>query len=372
MRTRPILVSLLLAALALANVAAAADVAHGVRVVVLDAGHGGPDPGACRNGVREKDITLKVVLRLGRLIEAEMPGVKVVYTRTTDKALGATKAADLQARTAVANKAGADLFLSVHVNAAESTAACGVETLVMGESAKEQDYNSNALLENNRDDLIDMSDEHEAALVRAYIQNLQFTYGEYSMALARCIQESYRAGNRTLRGKNMGIKPQLLKVLYGTDMPSVLTEIGFLSHAKERAYLCSEKGVNEVVQALLRGVKEYSARLSQLRSVPEADPDPEPAPEAETAERPAPAAEAEQVHYAVQILASAEAVPLGSSRFGICRNEVREYTSEGRYRYKYCVGNFSGPAAAPRRLRELRKAYPDAFVVRCRGTRIDR
>ena len=100
------------------NVMAANDIVHGVRVVVIDAGHGGSDPGACYGGVREKDLTLKVALKLGRMIEEEMPGVKVVYTRKTDKALAATKADDLQARADVANKAGGDLFLSVHVNAA--------------------------------------------------------------------------------------------------------------------------------------------------------------------------------------------------------------------------------------------------------------
>src|SRR5699024_8049311 len=123
-------------------------------------------------------------------------GVKVVYTRKTDKALGTDLATDLQARADIANKAGGDLFVSIHVNAAKSSAARGVETLIMGESPKEQRYNENALFENNREDLIDMSDERTAAIVRAYIQNLQFTYGEYSMALARCIQNNYLKAGR--------------------------------------------------------------------------------------------------------------------------------------------------------------------------------
>ncbi|MCM1300947.1 MAG: N-acetylmuramoyl-L-alanine amidase, partial [Bacteroides cellulosilyticus] len=243
------------------NAASAAQAARGISVIVLDAGHGGNDPGAHYAGVYEKDITLKVVLRLGKLIEQEMPGVKVVYTRKTDKHLGATKNEDLQARADIANKAGGELFLSVHVNASHFAAARGTETLVMGESTKEQRYNGDALYENHRDDLIDMSDERTAAIVRAYIQNLQFTYGEYSLALANCIQQNYKATGRSSRG----VKPQLLRVLYATDMPGVLTEIGFLSNPKEAAYLKSEKGINEIVQTLLRSVKEYSARLSQLR-----------------------------------------------------------------------------------------------------------
>ena len=170
-----------------------------------------------------------------------MPGVKVVYTRKTDKALGPDKAKDLQARADIANKAGGDLFISIHVNAAKSTAARGVETLIMGESPKEQRYNENALFENNREDLIDMSDERTAAIVRAYIQNLQFTYGEYSMAIARCIQNNYLKAGRHSRG----IKPQLLRVLYATDtLWHVMEHLEHLDEVWQRLHeLLTEKGV---------------------------------------------------------------------------------------------------------------------------------
>ena len=242
MRTRLFLLFAFAAVTVLMNGATAGNIAHGVEVVVIDAGHGGKFPGAHYGNVYEKDLTLKVALKLGKLIEEGMPGVKVVYTRKTDKALGTDLATDLQARADIANKAGGDLFVSIHVNAAKSSAARGVETLIMGESPKEQRYNENALFENNREDLIDMSDERTAAIVRAYIQNLQFTYGEYSMALARCIQNNYLKAGRHSRG----IKPQLLRVLYATDMPGVLTEIGFMSNAQEMAYMKSEKGQDEI------------------------------------------------------------------------------------------------------------------------------
>ena len=239
MRTRLLLLFAFAAATVLMNVASAGNIAHGVEVVVIDAGHGGKFPGAHYGGVYEKDLTLKVALKLGKLVEEGMPGVKVVYTRTADRTLGADLAADLQARADIANKAGGDLFISIHANAApRATGVRGVETLIMGESSKEQRYNENALFENNREDLIDMSDERTAAIVRAYIQNLQFTYGEYSMAFARCIQNSYLKAGRHSRG----IKPQLLRVLYATDMPGVLTEIGFMSNQQELAYMKSIRG----------------------------------------------------------------------------------------------------------------------------------
>lgn len=373
---------LLFAALGAAvSAACAQQTAGGIRVIVLDAGHGGSDPGAHYAGVSEKDITLKVVLRLGKRIEQEMPGVKVVYTRKTDKALGPTKYDDLQARADIANKAGGDLFLSVHVNASRTTAARGTETLIMGESSKEQRYNEDALYENNRDDLIDMSDERTAAIVRAYIQNLQFTYGEYSQAMAACIQKNYTAKGRNSRG----IKPQLLRVLYATDMPGVLTEIGFLSNPQEAAYLKSDKGLDQIVDALFRSVKEYSARLSQLRSemegelsAPEAEASeasdtPEAAAAEEPAEEPAPEAESgssEAVRYTIQISASATEIALPSKKFGSYRSQTRQLLDTGRFKYKYCVGSYKSREAAQKELQKVRKEFPDAFVVRCRGNRI--
>ncbi len=404
MRTRFLFLFVLAAATLLTNVVRSANIAHGVEVVVIDAGHGGKFPGAHYGGVYEKDLTLKVALKVGRLIEQGMPGVKVVYTRKTDKELGKTLADDLQARADIANGAGGDLFISIHVNAARATAARGVETLIMGESPKEQRYNENALYESNREDLIDMSDERTAAIVRAYIQNLQFTYGEYSMALARFVQNNYISSGRHSRG----VKPQLLRVLYATDMPGVLTEIGFMTNPQEMAYMKSEKGQNEIARNIYQAVRDYSDYVLKIRKseggavpaesvVPAEDtarekPRPAPAPARETAKetaRPVPSGTAarekqapaagqgakvpaveQPLRYAVQVMASSKAVPLSSSQFRSYRGKVKEYASEGRFPYKYCVGEYADRAAAQKRLREVRKAFPEAFVVSVQGGRV--
>ena len=408
MRTRPLLLLLFAAATVLTNVAVAGNIAHGFEVVVIDAGHGGKFPGAHYGGLYEKDLTLKVALKLGKLIEDGMPGVKVVYTRKTDKALGPDLASDLQARADIANKAGGDLFVSIHVNAARATAARGVETLIMGESPKEQRYNENALYESNREDLIDMSDERTAAIVRAYIQNLQFTYGEYSMAMARCIQNNYLKAGRHSRG----IKPQLLRVLYATDMPGVLTEIGFMSNPQEAAYMKSEKGQNEIAASLYQAVRDYSAYVVGTRMAEEEqvnalaktvapEPAAEPAktvaekPKAETAkpaaekpkekpaaekprtetparvaEKPAQKPAAQPLRYTVQLMASATQVPVSSAQFRDYKGKVKQFTSEGRFPYKYCVGEYETRDAAQRKAAEVRKVFPGAFVVSCRGTQI--
>ena len=286
MRARNILTLLVLFLTLALPPAVYAATEHGVRVVVLDAGHGGNDPGAVYGGVKEKDLTLKVVLRLGKKIEQGMPGVKVVYTRTTDKALAPTKIEDLQKRADIANKAEGDLFLSVHVNAARSTSAKGVETLIMGETPKEQQYNTNALFESNRDDLLDMSNEKEAAIIRAYIQNLQFTYGEYSMTMARCVQQNYMQAGCYSRG----VKQQPLRVLYATNMPGVLTEIGFLSNKEDFAFLKSDKGLTSIVNALYQAVQDYSAYVLKTRLAVDdmAEVKPTPAPKVEAKPEPKP------------------------------------------------------------------------------------
>ena len=371
---RPTLLTLLLLVCSalFANGAAAENIASGLKVVVIDAGHGGKFPGATYAGLREKDLTLSVALKLGKLVESGLPGVKVVYTRKTDTELGATLLADLQKRADIANGAGGDLFVSIHVNAARSSAARGVETLVMGETPKEQRYNEDALYANNREDLIDMSDEKTAAIVRAYIQNLQFTYGEYSMAMARCIQRQYVKSGRHDRG----IKPQLLRVLYATDMPGVLTEIGFMSNPQEAAYMKSEKGRDEIARSLFEAVKSYAAYVKGTQEADEA-PAQETAECGDAAERPSVASSegAEKrpaEEYAVQVLASAERVARSSSRFKKYSNGVREYASDGRFRYKYCVGPYADRDAAQRKLEEVRRTFPDAFVVRCAEGRIVR
>ena len=410
MRTRLLLSLVFAIAAVLTNAVAAKNIAHGVGVVVIDAGHGGKFPGAHYGGVYEKDITLKVALKLGKLIEEGMPGVKVVYTRTTDKALGADLATDLQARADIANNAGGDLFLSIHANAApRATAVKGVETLIMGETPKEQRYNENALYESNREDLIDMSDERTAAIVRAYIQNLQFTYGEYSMAIARCIQTSYTKAGRNSRG----VKRQLLRVLYATDMPGALTEIGFMSNAQELAYMKSDKGQNEIAASIYRAVKEYSSYVLETRraeegaaasetnpatgkSAPAESPrtdasgkntakpsEKKPATAGKaagetSAKSPAPATVSEKkrepaagpLRYTVQVLASDKPVSVNASNFRSYRGKVRQCTGEGRFPYKYCVGEYKSRSEAQRAAGSVRKTFPDAFVVACRGTQI--
>ena len=366
----------------------AQNAAAGVRVIVIDAGHGGSFPGAIYSKVKEKDLNLKVALKLGALIEKELPAIKVVYTRKSDMALGKTLNDDLTARANIANKAGGDLFISIHANAApKATSVHGTETIIMGESEKETRYNESALYDNNKDELIDMSDENTAAMVRAYIQNLQFTYGEYSEMMARIMQTHYAKGGRNDRRVNR----QLLKVLYATDMPSVLTEIGFMSNARELAYMNSEKGQNELARMLCNAVKEYVSHINRLSNVAgdsqpvvsqtvevekqvtvtkveveepqnvkpvvEAQTKPEPKPE------PAAVASAVAEGYAIQVMASDVKITPSATKFKSYSGKIKCYVGSGVLKYKYCYGEYATRVEAQRNLATLRRTFSDAFVV---------
>ena len=352
----------------------------GVRVIVIDAGHGGAAfPGAVYGGVKEKDINLAVALKLGALIEKEIPGVKVVYTRKTDTALGKTLNDDLTARANIANKANGDFFISIHANAApKATSVCGAETLIMGESEKETRYNESALYDNNKEELIDMSDANTAAMVRAYIQNLQFTYGEYSEMMARIMQSNYQKGGRSVRP----VKRQLLKVLYATDMPSVLTELGFMTNKSELAYMNSEKGQNSYARMLCNAVKEYVGHINRLAGVTTTFVEPAEEPVVEEKPAPEPATAVKEVKiepenkaavsdgYAIQLLASDKKIKTSDSQFKSYRNKVACYIGGGKLKYKYCYGNFATRAEAQRKLSEVKRTFNDAFVVHYNGENI--
>lgn len=365
-----------------------------VRVIVIDAGHGGKAfPGATYGGVMEKDINLAVALKLGALLEKEMTDVKIVYTRKTDTALGATLNEDLTARANIANRAEGDFFISIHANAATKSSVYGPETLIMGESEKETRYNESALYNNNKEELIDMSDENTAAMVRAYIQNLQFTYGEYSEMMARIMQSHYAKGGRNVRKT----RRQLLKVLYATDMPSVLTELGFMTNSQELAYMKSQKGQNELARMLCNAVKEYFAHLDRMVGVDrtsvaksvatESLPAKSETPALPKKEAPATSVSAEKSKgqdakpttaassnaesgFTIQVMASDKKIDVNDAQFKSYRGKVRRLEGSGVLKYKYCYGEFSTRAEAQGKLAELGKVFKGAFVVQYNGGKI--
>jgi N-acetylmuramoyl-L-alanine amidase len=261
---------------------------NGVQIIVIDPGHGGKDPGC--NGVthKEKDIALAVSLKLGKLIEENMKGVKVIYTRTTDVFV------ELEDRAQIANKAKADLFISIHCNAAgkpvmikdpktgkkvpktyknkkgkivvvekPNPVPFGTETYVMGLKNEEGKMkvatreNSAILLEDNYEQKYGGFDpESEESYI--IMSNYTSAYVIQSANLAMKLQEEYskKAGRI-----DKGVHRQSIWVLWRTSMPSILTEIGYLTNPLEEQFLASEKGQDYLAKAIYRGLRRYKDEL---------------------------------------------------------------------------------------------------------------
>lgn len=219
-------------------------------VVVIDAGHGGHDPGAVGLGkTREKDVVLKTALKLGALIEERMPDVKVVYTRKDDTFIS------LENRGKIANKAQGDLFISIHCNAARNRSAYGAEVFFMGqhrtEDALEVMLRENSVidLEASTSKSTSMSPEQLLAFELANIGNISSS--EKMAAFA--IDEFKSYAKRPSRG----VKQAGFWVLYHASMPAVLVELGFLSNREEEAYLKTDAAHTELAEAMFRAVVSY-------------------------------------------------------------------------------------------------------------------
>ncbi|MFI3288735.1 MAG: N-acetylmuramoyl-L-alanine amidase [Rikenellaceae bacterium] len=325
--------------------------AQGVKTIIIDPGHGGNFPGAQYKGVTEKEINLAVALKLGDIIKKEHPNIKVIFTRTTDKHLSTVLREDLGARSKIANDANGDIFISIHANAASNTSAYGAETIIMGESSLEKQRNDTALYTANAEYLIDMSDQKTAAIVRAYIQNLQFTYGQYSEALARLIQTSYGKHNRKVRD----LRRQPIMVLYGTDMPCVLTEIGFMSNAKELAYMTSTKGQQEIARSIFDGIDAYIEMINRTSGSSASTTTPTTSPNRGKSEL--------KKGYTIQILSSTKVLADNDRQFKSYVGQQWFITSTGKYKYRYCIGKYATKAEADADLKSVKLSFKDAYIT---------
>ncbi|MGY3793209.1 N-acetylmuramoyl-L-alanine amidase family protein [uncultured Aquimarina sp.] len=232
-------------------------------IVALDAGHGGDDPGNRGNGYKEKDIALKVVLAVGAALEKD-DRFKVVYTRKTDKFI------ELHERGRIANKAKADLFVSIHCNSHRSQ-AYGTETFVLGLHANDENFNvakkenSVILMEDNYEANYDGFDPNSPESIIG-LTLMQEEYLDQSLILASYIEKRF---TNTLKRKSRGVKQAGFVVLHQTYMPSVLVELGFLTNDKEGKYLNSKKGQDDMAKSIIKSIVDYKDSLDETYYVPE-------------------------------------------------------------------------------------------------------
>ena len=228
--------------------------------IVIDPGHGGKDPGTRGQSAKEKDVALKISLKLGAYIEKNMPDVKVIYTRKDDRYL------PLDERAAIANKNKADLFICIHANAIANAVAYGTETYVMGlhkddgnmDVAKRE--NSVITLDENYEERYEGFDPKSP---ESYIlfSLTQSAYKESSLLFAQKIEDQFKS---KVGRHSRGVKQAGFWVLWRTAMPSVLVETGFLSNNKEEDYLKSEAGQDLIASGIFRAFRDYKTQVEAI------------------------------------------------------------------------------------------------------------
>jgi N-acetylmuramoyl-L-alanine amidase len=328
-------------------------------IIVIDAGHGGRDPGAIGSSSFEKNITLAVALKTGKYIEENIKNTKVIYTRKTDIL------PDLSKRAEIANKNKADLFISIHVNGDKTQSTHGTETYVMGHSKDDQNLavamkeNSVILLEKDYSTKYEGFDPNspESYIMFTLMQN---AYTEQSTDLASKIQQQYK--DRVNRA-DRGVKQAGFWVLYMCAMPSVLTEIGYITNPTEERYLNSEDGQDYIASAIYRACRDYITEIDRKSIISTVQVDTERVTESAT-QNPAPD---NKILFMVQITSSGRKVEIKPQNF---RNIKDVIEIPSGHRFKYATGSFDNYDSALAYRKKIEVLYPDEFVIAVRGNKI--
>lgn len=341
---------------------------EGKFIVVLDPGHGGKDPGTLgtrRTRTYEKHVVLAVAQKLRDMLQDSLSDVRVILTRDGDRY------PSFKERVDAANKNRADLFVSIHCNAAASSAACGAETYVMATNKSAANLeiskteNAPMLMEENYREVYRGFDPDD--LESNIGKNIeQFANMKHSIAFAALAQEGMnRIGGR----KDLGVKQAVLYVTYATIVPAVLVELGFLSNRTEESFLHSERGQTLMARSLYDAIRKYKIRFydvlegntssaSSIESVMSAvlsDP-------SEGQDQDA----ASAVQYCVQLTASPKALDMRTNVLLKKFRGVVYFRENGMY--KYTTARVARYAQAVEALADAReKGAKDAFIVAFRG-----
>ena len=325
--------------------------------VVIDAGHGGKDPGARGANVNEKEINLAVALKLGRLIENNAEDVRVIYTRKTDRFI------ELDERANIANRNKADLFVSIHTNAVKrGSTVQGTETYTLGLARSEEN--------------LEVAMSENSAIFFEFMQNKHM---EQSISLASEIQKSFGACKRVDRG----VRQAGFLVLRKTSMPSVLVELGYISNRQEEQFMRTAAGQNKLAEALYDAFckykKNYDRRKGNISGAVVApvanEKTPPPGSEADILNKKQQATRQKtsvssttsvnrntkgKVIYKIQFLTSNKKLPANSRLFKGYKN-VDFYVEKGIYKYTY--GETSDFNSIRKMRRTIAKDFKDAFII---------
>jgi len=331
--------------------------------VVIDAGHGGKDPGAKGSLGSEKAINLAVALKLGALIAANHKDVKVVYTRKTDVFVG------LMERAEIANRHKADLFISIHTNSVpnkrKNKNVRGSETYTLGLANSEENLEV-AIRENavilEEDNYLQRYGGFDPNSAESYIifELMQNSNMEQSVVLASSIQKSFGASKRVNRGVNQAG----FLVLKLTSMPGVLVELGFISNKEEEQYMRTAAGQNQLAKSIYTAFKNYKDRYGTNRTVTASKVKYTPV----AASAATYANTNGQVVYKVQILTSDKQLPKNASSF---KGYKVDWYKDGHL-YKYTYGETTDQQSIQHIHKQVAKDFKDAFIIRMKdGKRLN-
>lgn len=358
---------------------------RGAFTVVLDPGHGGKDPGAMAHGYREKDIALSIALKLGSKIKKNHPSVRVLYTRDRDVFVG------LQARADYANRNRASLFISIHLNSApKGSPAYGTETYVLGLGKQSSNLsvamreNKAMLLEDNYQTTYKGFDPTNS---ESYIifDLMQEAYFNRSIDMANYIESQYKRNGRSSRG----VRQDGFWVLSQSAMPSVLTEVGFISHESEAQYLGSDRGQEEVAEVLSRAFSKFysgqepkgeeeqkqpeEALPEGPKEVPIEITNEEPKPKekkVQTTEETPKSKASNKVNYRIQFMSKKTKLPTTTPELKQIGEPITVEQS-GRL-WLYLAGKATSLSKAKRLKEKVQKRYPDCFIVEYLGDKRSR
>ena len=336
-----------------------------IKTVVIDAGHGGKDPGCHGNFAHEKTVCLEIALKLGAMIKEKHPDVKVIYTRDKDVFV------ELIERANIANRNKADLFICIHANAG-SAAAFGTETYVLGLHRTEAQQkvmereNSIIALEDDKGAKYKDFDLSPDAIIAKQLQGA--VYLNHSILFAENLQREFKKVGRYDRG----VKQAGFLVLYKTTMPSVLIETGFLTNPTEEKFLGVKDGQEQMANSMFKAFENYKNQLEGRTVVKETQQDTNqvisPSPTTNNTATPTNSSENQSVTkdstgliFRVQIHTSDRKTSLTSSRFkGL---EIFEYQQDNLF--KYCTGIFQNDLQAAKNYKHelIENGFQNAFVV---------
>ncbi|WP_461633969.1 N-acetylmuramoyl-L-alanine amidase family protein [Labilibaculum euxinus] len=355
--TRSSVVLLLLCAIVLQPFVGMSQSSHSkINTVVIDAGHGGKDPGAISKIINEKDVVLSIALKLGTYIEKYFPNVNVIYTRKTDVFI------PLNRRSEIANQNKADLFISIHANANDNHSISGTETYTLG-LHKTKENLAVAMKENSvmlyEDDYSTKYEGFDPKNPASYIifNLLQGMNRENSINLAEFTEFQFK----TRVGRHSrGVREAGFWVLKQVSMPSILVEVGFVSNPTEANYLKHSENQDYLASAIFRAFRDYKTKVEESSVVLERK---EELVRIDTTIATSVINEPvtnPQLEYCIQIKSSTKQIPLNSAAFNQLEN-IKERMSDGVY--KYTVGSTDKYKEIVILQKEIRKVINDCFVV---------